>query len=101
MRRLLFVTALALGVTVGQADNGSFYFGAGITSNKLNDIVLQGNDFPNIDSTSWKVFAGFRPISLFAVEADLDRRPKHHRCSFSTPQSPPITAFMASSSEVP
>jgi hypothetical protein len=59
-----------LGASVAQADNGSFYFGAGITSNKLNDIVLQGNNFPDIDSTSWKVFAGFRPISVFAVEAD-------------------------------
>jgi hypothetical protein len=70
MRRLLLVTALALGASVAQADNGSFYFGAGITSNKLNDIVLQGNNLSDIDSTSWKVFAGFRPISLFAVEAD-------------------------------
>ena len=70
MRRLLLVTALPLGASVAHADNGSFYFGAGITSNKLNDIVLQGNNFPDIDSTSWKVFAGFRPIRVFAVEAD-------------------------------
>jgi len=59
-----------LGASVAQADNGSFYFGAGITSYKLNDIVVQGTNFPDLDSTSWKVFAGFRPISAFAVEAD-------------------------------
>ena len=70
MRRLLLVTALALGASTAQADNGSFYFGAGVTSNKLNDIVVQGTAFPELDKTSWKVFAGFRPIKAFAVEAD-------------------------------
>ena len=70
LRRLLLLTALALGASVAQAENGSFYFGAGVTSNKLNDIVVQGTGFPDIHSTSWKVFAGFRPISAFAVEAD-------------------------------
>ena len=70
MRRLLLLTALGLGASVAQADNGSFYLGAGVTSSKLNDIAVQGTDFPDIHSTSWKVFAGFRPISAFAVEAD-------------------------------
>src|SRR5215475_2552165 len=70
MRKLLLLTGLALGASVAQADNGSFYFGAGVTSNKLNDIVVQGTAFPDIHSTSWNVFAGFRPISAFAVEAD-------------------------------
>ena len=71
MRRILLIAGLALSASVAQADNGSFYyFGAGITSNKLKDIELQGTKFPDIDSTSWKVFAGFRPISVFAVEAD-------------------------------
>ena len=70
MRKLFLLTALALGASVAQADGGSFYFGAGVTSNKLNDIVVQGTAFPDLDKTSWKVFAGFRPISAFAVEAD-------------------------------
>ena len=70
MRKLLLLTGLVLGASVAQADNGSFYFGAGVTSNKLNDIVVQGTAFPDIDKSSWKVFAGFRPISAFAVEAD-------------------------------
>lgn len=72
MRRLLLVTALALGASVAEANNGLFYFGAGITSNHANKIQVQGIDnyFPNIDSTSWEVFAGIRPINLFAVEAD-------------------------------
>ena len=70
MRRLLLVTALALGAGVAQADNGLFYLGAGVTSNKLNDILVQGTAFPDLNKRSWKVFAGFRPISAFAVEAD-------------------------------
>jgi outer membrane protein with beta-barrel domain len=70
MRKLLLVAGLALGGNVAQADNGSFYFGAGVTSNQLKDIVVQGNVFPDLDNTSWKVFAGFRPISVFAIEAD-------------------------------
>jgi hypothetical protein len=69
MRRPILLTVLALGATVVRAENG-LYVGAGITSNKLNDIVLQGADFLNINSTSWKAFIGFRPIKLFAVEAD-------------------------------
>jgi hypothetical protein len=70
MRRLTLVIALSVGAGVAQADNGLFYLGAGVTSNKLNDIVVQGTAFPDLDKTSWKVFAGFRPISAFAVEAD-------------------------------
>lgn len=70
MRSLLLVTALTLGASVAHADNGSFYFGAGATSYKLNDILVQGTAFPDLNKSSWKVFAGFRPISAFAVEAD-------------------------------
>ena len=70
MRRLLLVTGLALGASVAQADNGSFYLGAGITSYTLNEIFVQGTSFPDLNGQSWKVFAGFRPISVFAVEAD-------------------------------
>jgi len=70
MRRLLLVIVLTLGAGVAQADNRLVYLGAGVTSNKLNDIVVQGTAFPDLNKTSWKVFAGFRPISAFAVEAD-------------------------------
>src|SRR6516162_2401682 len=70
MRKLVLLMVLTLGATVAQAENGSFYLGAGVTSNKLNDIVVEGTAFPDLNKTSWKVFAGFRPISAFAVEAD-------------------------------
>ncbi len=71
---VLLVTALALGASVAHADNGLFYFSAGITSNHVSSSTgvqgLDNNYFPNINSTSWQVFAGIRPIRLFAVEAD-------------------------------
>jgi hypothetical protein len=70
MRKLVLLMVLTLGATVAQADNASFYLGAGVTSNKLNDILVQGTAFPDLNKTSLKVFAGFRPISAFAVEAD-------------------------------
>jgi hypothetical protein len=67
MRKLLLVTLLALGPVVAQADNGMLYVGAGVTNDSLRDIALTSS---NLDSTSWKVWAGVRPISMFAVEAD-------------------------------
>jgi OmpA family protein len=70
MRKLLLMAALALGTGVAQADNGFFYLGAGISKNKVSDITNTGSSFGDLDNTSWKVLAGFRPISLFAVEAD-------------------------------
>jgi hypothetical protein len=70
MRRLLLILALALGAGAAQADSGSFYLGAGISKDKVSDIVNAGTNFADIDSTSWKLFAGFRPISVVAIEAD-------------------------------
>jgi Outer membrane protein beta-barrel domain len=68
MRRLLLTVALLFGAGVAQADdNGLFYLGAGVVRDKLSDVAATNSDF---DATSWKVLAGFRPISLFAVEAD-------------------------------
>lgn len=70
MRSLLLVIALAFGASVAQAENRLFYFGAGLTSNRLSDIAVQGNAVSDLSGQSWKLFAGFRPISVFALEAD-------------------------------
>jgi hypothetical protein len=67
MRKLLLVIVLALGAGVAQADNGMLYVGAGLTNDNLRDIAATNS---NLNSTNWKVWAGVRPISLFAVEAD-------------------------------
>ncbi|MGP8034823.1 MAG: outer membrane beta-barrel protein [Steroidobacteraceae bacterium] len=67
MRKLLLACALALGASVAQADNGMLYLGAGLTNDNLRDIAATNS---NLDSTNWKVWAGVRPISLLAVEAD-------------------------------
>ena len=67
MRKLLPVICLALGAGVAHADNGFFYLGAGVSNDNLRDIAATNS---NLNSTNWKVWAGVRPISLFAVEAD-------------------------------
>jgi hypothetical protein len=63
----VFLVALALGATAARADNGFFYAGAGIARNKISEITATNSD---LNDTSWKVFAGVRPINAFAVEAD-------------------------------
>lgn len=67
MRKLLLTVVLALGAGVAQADNGMLYVGAGLTNDNLRDIEATNS---NLNSTSWKVWVGLRPISLFAIEAD-------------------------------
>lgn len=67
MRKFLFGLALALAAGAAHADNGTFYVGAGISRDNLKDITATASD---LNSTNWKIWAGFRPISVFAVEAD-------------------------------
>lgn len=93
MRRLLLVIALTLGASATYADDGSFYVGAGISKDKLSDIANQGTNFADIDSTSWKVFAGFRPISVFAVEADYLDLGSQTGTFVTTPTSSNAKAF--------
>jgi len=70
MRRILLVTVLALGAGAAEAADGLLYVGAGVSKDKVQGITHTGVPFADIDKTSWKVLAGFRPIKLFAVEAD-------------------------------
>lgn len=67
MQRLLLAAVLALAAGAAQADDQLFYLGAGVSSNKISDITAINADF---NSTSWKAYAGVRPIDAFAVEAD-------------------------------
>lgn len=67
MRKPLALLALALAAGVAHADNGTFYVGAGIARDNLKDITATASD---LNSTNWKIWAGFRPISVFAIEAD-------------------------------
>jgi hypothetical protein len=69
MRKLLPLTVLALAATTAQAADNGFYLGAGVSQAKIDDIFGSGSDL-DIDNTSWKLIAGFRPIDLFAVEAN-------------------------------
>ena len=71
MRRILLTTVLALAAGAARADDsGLLYVGAGLSKDKVQGITHTGVPFTDIDKTSWKVLAGFRPIKLFAVEAD-------------------------------
>jgi hypothetical protein len=67
MRKLLLGLALVLAAGVAHADDGMLYIGAGLTNDNLRDIAATNS---NLDSTNWKVWAGVRPIGVFAVEAD-------------------------------
>ena len=67
MRKLLLALTLTLGAGLAHADNGTLYLGAGLANDNLRDIAATNS---NLSSTSWKVWAGVRPISLFADEAN-------------------------------
>jgi opacity protein-like surface antigen len=67
---LLSGAALLLPAGAARADDSPFYVGAGISRAKLSQITDSGLRFSDISRTSWKVLAGIRPISPFAVEAD-------------------------------
>ena len=70
MRGILLITVLTFAAGAVRADDGLLYVGAGISKNKVQGITNTGVPFADIDKTSWKVLAGFRPIKLFGVEAD-------------------------------
>ena len=72
MRMLLPAMTLALFGTAAQAADNGFYLGAGVSQVKLDNV---GDDFNTgnlndfeLDDTSWKLIAGFRPLDSFAVE---------------------------------
>jgi opacity protein-like surface antigen len=72
MRMLLPVLTLALLGTAAQAADNGVYLGAGVSQVKADNV---GQDFDTgdlddfeLDDTSWKLIAGFRPLDAFAVE---------------------------------
>ena len=69
MRRLMLLTVLALGASAARAENGFFYLGAGVVRNSLSDITDLGG-LPDLSNTSWKAFAGVRPLNWLAAEMD-------------------------------
>jgi hypothetical protein len=63
-KRILPLCALALfAATATAADNG-FYLGAGVTQSQIDGVA---DDF-DMEDTSFKLIAGFRPLDVFAVE---------------------------------
>jgi len=71
MRKVILLTALALGPTVTWAENGLIYLGAGVARNSVTDITDQsGFSLPDLKNTSWKAYAGVRPLNWLAAELD-------------------------------
>lgn len=69
MRKLLFASTLTLIAGAAHADDLlGLYAGAGITRAKMEDIFH--SNF-NLSNTSWKVYAGLRPIG-FPLGIDVD-----------------------------
>ncbi len=69
MSKLMLLAVLSLGATVARADSGFFYLGAGIVRNSLSDITALGG-LPDLKNTSWKAYAGVRPLNWLAAEGD-------------------------------
>ncbi|HEV2285548.1 MAG TPA: hypothetical protein VGR80_05865 [Steroidobacteraceae bacterium] len=70
MRRFLIAIALVLGAGSAFAGDDTFYLGAGVSRDKVSDIVNGSASFPDIDRTAWKLYLGVRPLSVIAFEAD-------------------------------
>ena len=71
MRKLILLTILALGASAARADEGFFYAGAGIVRNSVTGITESPlGGLPDLKNTSWKAFAGVRPLNWLAAEAD-------------------------------
>jgi hypothetical protein len=68
MQKILLATVLVLAGTAVQAADG-FYVGAAVGKSNLDNIY--GSNF-NLDPSgaSWKAIVGFRPIDMFAIEAN-------------------------------
>ena len=71
MCRLVLLAVLALGTTVARAESGLFYLGAGVTKSSMTANLGGVYSAPtDLKNTSWKAFAGVRPLKWLAVEAD-------------------------------
>ena len=62
---LLAATGLAVGLPAHAG--GFFYIGAGVSSNEVDNIQ---DSFTHLNDTSWKAFAGVRPVSWIGGELD-------------------------------
>jgi hypothetical protein len=65
----MLLTVLSLAIGAVHAENGAFYVGAGVSHSDVsnNDYLFYTADQK---ATSWKAFAGVRPLKWLAVEAD-------------------------------
>lgn len=100
MRNLVPVATLALATvaacnTTAHAQAPALYVGGGVTRARLDNIFDSGRAL-DLDNTAWKVFAGFRPISPVAIEADyMDLGSETRRFGFGSDARADAKAFAA------
>jgi len=71
MRKLILITALALGTTAARADNPlGFYLGAAVGQGSDTLEWLDEGTFHADSALGWKAMVGLRPISFLGCEAD-------------------------------
>jgi opacity protein-like surface antigen len=94
MRKLLLASTLALFAGAAQADDLlGLYAGAGITRAKVEDIF--STNF-NLSNTSWKVYAGFRPMGFpFGIDVDYMDLGSANAGTFEGPAHADTKAFAA------
>lgn len=95
MRHLSLTAMLALAAATAHADAPALYVGAGVTQARLDNIFESGHDL-DLHNTAWKAFAGFRPISPIAIEADyMDLGSRTRRFGFGSDAHADAKAFAA------
>jgi hypothetical protein len=94
MRRLILLAVLTLGSAAAQAKNSLVYLGAGAARNSVTDITDQyGFSLPDLKNTSWKAYAGVRPLNWLGAELDYI-----HLGSASGTPSPDYSSQISTSS---
>ena len=94
MRRFSLLLLLALAATAARAD-GLLYAGAGLSNDKVDDVTHTGVPFGDIKKTSWKVFAGVRPLHVLGIEADYMDLGNHTQTLIGGTTSTDAKAFAA------
>ncbi len=67
MRSLWIAMVLVLGTGAASAADNGFYLGGGFVQSEIGGFESDQFDF---DDSGWKIIAGFRPLDMFAVEAE-------------------------------
>jgi OmpA-like transmembrane domain len=101
MQRLLLIAALAvIAIPAAHAQIPEGYVGAGLTESTIGDVFRLHRDFDM--STSWKLFAGVRPIPPLGLEMNyMDFGSQTHSFNNTYADAHAFTAFAVGFLPVP